>query len=67
MCDLRKCWRDTGFDQNKVRGLRKRWRDMLVDCYPGSGICQNLGRDAALGKKTVFGVVMTEVRDAEFS
>ena len=37
---------------------------MLVDYYPGSGIRQNLGRNAALGKKTECGMLMTEVRDA---
>ena len=65
--DLRKRWWDTGFDQNRVRDLRKRWRDMLVDCYPSSGIRQNLGRNAALGKKTECEMSMTEVRDAGFS
>ena len=62
-----KRWWDTGFDQNRVRDLRKRWRDMLVDCYPSSGIRQNLGRNAALGKKTECEMSMTEVRDAGFS
>lgn len=50
-----------------MRDLRKRWRDVLVDYYPGSGIRQNLGRNAALGKKTECGMSMTEVRDAGFS
>ena len=35
-----------GIWQNKVRDVRKRWRNMLVDCYPASGISQNLGRNA---------------------
>ena len=32
-------------------------RDTGFDCYPGSEIRQNLGTDAGLGKKTIFGTV----------
>ena len=31
---------------------------------PGSGIGQNLGTDAGLGKKKIFGIAMKEVLDA---
>ena len=47
-------------------GFRKRQRDTGFDCYPGSGIRQNLGTDAkSCGKKMIFGIVaMTEVENA---
>ena len=34
------------------------------DCYPGSRIRQNLGKDAGMGKKTIFGIAMKKVQDA---
>ena len=45
----------------------KCWREAGFDCLWGSGIRQNLGKDAGLGKKTMFGISFTEVRDAGFS
>ena len=45
----------------------KYWREMGFDCLWGSAIRQNLGTDAGLGKKTMFGISFTEVRDAGFS
>ena len=37
------------------------------ECYPGSGIRQNLGTDVGLEKETIFEIAMKEVRDAGFS
>ena len=34
------------------------------DCFPGSEIRQNLGKDAGMGKKTIFGIAMKKVQDA---
>ena len=41
--------------------IRATYQDTGLDCYPESGIRQNLG------KKTIFGIAMTEVQDAGFS
>ena len=41
-------------DSGNINGIR-------VSLPPGSGIRQNLGTDSVLGKKTIFGIVMTEV------
>ena len=38
-------------------GFETPQRDTGFDCYPGSEIRQNLGTDAGLGKKTIFGTV----------
>ena len=46
--------------------IRETLTGYRCDCYPGSGICQNLGTASVLGKKTIFGIAMTEVRDARF-
>ena len=54
-------YRDPGFDQNRVWDSGKRWQ---AYCYQGSGIGQNLGTDAGLGKKKIFGIAMKEVLDA---
>ena len=35
--------------------------------YSGSVLRQNLGMDAVLGKKMIFGIAMAEVRDAGLS
>ena len=50
-------------------GFRKRQQDTGFDCYPGSGIRQNLGTDAESGgKKMIFGIVaMREVGNAGLS
>ena len=34
------------------------------DCYPGSRIRPNLGKDAGMGKKTIFGIAIKKVQDA---
>lgn len=54
-------------------GIRENERklDGIRDRYSGSEIRRNVGtqgtQDAVLGKKPVFGVAMTEARDAEMS
>ena len=48
-----------GFDQNTVQGLENVNRI--------SGVRQKLDMDAGLGRKTIFGIAMTEVCDAGFS
>ena len=61
------CSRDPGFGHNKVRdsgnvkGIR-----YLTATGKAAGISQNLGPDAGLRKRTIFGIMMTEVRDARF-
>ena len=52
---------------NHSAAFGKYWRETGFDCLWGSAIRQNLGTDAGLGKKTMFGISFTEVRDAGFS
>lgn len=47
-------------------GIRETLTGTIFDCYRESRIRQNLGTDAGLGKRTIFGITMTEVRDARF-
>ena len=63
--------RNPRFDQNTVRdsrninGIQNRLLDTRgFDCYPGSRIRPNLGKDAGMGKKTIFGIAIKKVQDA---
>ena len=63
-------WKDitgSGIWPEHSAAFGKCWREAGFDCLWGSGIRQNLGTDAGLGKKTMFGISFTEVRDAGFS
>lgn len=57
---------DLGFDQNTVRGLENvnGTCDLTADREAGFA---KIGYGAGLGRKTIFGIAMTEVWDAGFS
>ena len=60
--------RDAG-NVKEIRDLIETKCEMweTFECYPGSGIRQNLGTDVGLEKETIFEIAMKEVRDAGFS
>jgi len=68
--ELKRYFRDPGFDQNIVR-IREnaKFLDGIQDLTATreAGFVEIFARDAALGKKTVFGIEITEVRGAGLS
>ena len=65
MRDSGKHWRDAGFDQKSVRDSGKRWRMRDLTASREAEFAKRQG--CGLRKRIMFGIAMTEVRNAGFS